>query len=788
MYWCGVEHRCGQGTVLSRFDYSSDALGATMSARKHSLPTIEPTRPLYADAIDAVLELACSADSQPSQLSTALQSLTQRLESLRYGALALIAETAATSCGQLSMEANDLREAVVDLCDRLLNAITSEQPFNFNQATPTLMALLFPEASTSVSLPSAVSKDREPNSLLKKGADPLEASLGQEKIDRSERVRPLFQQADKIEVSLTSDSAQGSEFDPVVKLDETSKGTEVCNCSDGQLLQEFLTECLEHQTHAEQQMLVLESDPHDQDSLHGLFRAVHSLKGASGVCDMLSLGQLAHLSESVLVRVRDGQLVLDTNLFKIILLSIDFMGRQLRALQAAKLAGVTLAYPLPPAQLWLALHAAVQTGTCTDSLLRAAQSATEDGSVDSYQPQERRLRKFSHESLRVDSKRLGLLIDLIGELVITEAMVQRELDSRHSISAISVGTRLRKVVREVQQLSLTLKMVPVSSLFQKLNRMVHDLAIKLNKPAELIIDGADTEVDKTLLEGIADPLMHLVRNALDHGIESTNDRIAAGKSAKATIRVAAEHRSGNVHFTISDDGRGLDRVKILNRAIAKGMVASDSSLSPREIDSLVFSPGFSTVDNATELSGRGVGMDVVRRNVESMRGAIQLESRDGVGTTVRLELPLTLSIIDGTVIRVGSRCFIAPTLSVAEQIQANQLSVMQAHAGELIDYRGGVLELLRLGEIVGVEHVVCPEKGQVCLIIETSGRRYGLIVDEILGQQPIVIKSLGEILEDFTYYAGGALLSDGEIAFVLDLAALTRPAAQFTRARSQVLS
>ncbi len=525
-----------------------------MSARKHSLSAIESTRPLYADAIDAVLELACSADSQPAQLSTALQSLTQRLESLQYGALALIAETAAASCGQLNTEANDLREAVVDLCDRLLNAITSEQPFDFRQASPTLMSLLFPDDTESGRLSSAAAK----HDALKH----------------------------------TDVSTFVPKLDPASEIVERSTTTEVCTCSDGQLLQEFITECLEHQTHAEQLMLVLESDPHDQDSLHGLFRAVHSLKGASGVCDMHSLGRLAHLSESVLVRVRDGQLVLEANLFKVILLSIDFMGRQLRALQAAKLAGSSLVYPLPPAQLWLALNAAVQTGTCADSLFYAAQTATDDDFADSHKHQERRLRQFHSESLRVDGKRLGLLIDLIGELVITETMVQRELDSRRSLSAISVGTRLRKVVREVQQLSLTLKMVPVSSLFQKLNRMVHDLATKLNKPTEFVIEGADTEVDKTLLEGIADPLMHLVRNALDHGIESTSERMAAGKPMKATIRVTAEHRSGNVHFTISDDGRGLDRAKILDRAIAKGMVASDGSLSNREIDQLVFSPVF----------------------------------------------------------------------------------------------------------------------------------------------------------------------------------------------------
>ncbi len=291
---------------------------------------------------------------------------------------------------------------------------------------------------------------------------------------------------------------------------------------------------------------------------------------------MTSLGRLAHLSESVLVRVRDGELVLESNRFSIILMAIDFMGRQLRALQAAKLSGKTLIYPSPPPQLLQALNTVAQTGTCSHSQIRAAQLATEQRETPTLEPQgrqeypERQGRKLSADSLRVDSKRLGLLIDLIGELVITQTMVQRELDSRHSLSAMSVATRLRKVVREVQQLSLTLKMVPVSSLFQKLNRMVRDLASQLNKPTELVIEGADTEVDKTLLECITDPLMHLVRNSLDHGIETKSERIAAGKPAKAKIRVVAEHRSGNVQFTITDDGRGLDRAKILNERSRRG--------------------------------------------------------------------------------------------------------------------------------------------------------------------------------------------------------------------------
>ncbi len=769
-----------------------------MAARKAS-PSFHTSNPLgCADAVDSLARLARSTDADLDQLPAALHSLAQQLDQAQYAALALVTQTAAENCLKVSTNQSVIRGAIDELCERLLVALSTEQPFDCSQTSASLEAMLFPdEAAAQPSAFTPSSRHSVPtlpiadqNSKPQRGSGSKTKSRRQ--VDAAKRDRQPVASNDSLSAAPSAASCGTSVADAasaVVCTIDPISGQSHCTNLDPVILQEFLTECIEHQSHAEQFMLALEANPHDQEALHGLFRSVHSLKGVSGVCDMESLGRLAHLAESALVRVRQGELVLEAGLFNVLLLAIDFMGRQLRSLQAVPQHGQNLHYPSPPIELLEALSTAVETGRCAPQSLDTVQIALEHGQRNLTNSQsERGSQKSNSESLRVDSKRLGLLIDLIGELVITETMIQRELDSRQTLSAMSVGTRLRKVVREVQQLSLTLKMVPVGTLFQKLNRMVRDLGNKLHKPTTLLIEGADTEVDKSLLECLADPLMHLVRNSLDHGIETATERRAAGKPSVATIRVTAEHRAGNVHFTISDDGRGLDRKKILDRARSLGMVDQHASLTNREIDRLIFNPGFSTVERATELSGRGVGLDVVRKNIESMRGSIHIESMLGFGTTVRLELPLTLSIVDGTVIRVGMRRFIVPTLSVTEQVQLNEVRLMPTSGGDLMEYRGTYLPLVRLGDVVHVEHDESPERGQVCLVVESSTKRYGLIVDGILGQQPVVIKSLGEILDDFTIYSGGAILSDGGIAFVLDPAGLIRGRIQKVNHESTVMA
>lgn len=697
----------------------------------------------------------CSADA----LSTELARMSIDMEAGRFSALALIADTASSGCRNSGMPWVDIQAATLELCERLIEAAKTDEPFSFQDAPPTLLSLLFPEQESTE---PEVEPGSEPQSLSK-----IEAQKSNSQLE--------FESKQSSVSGSTSSLVQNACSQPETTLTNTRLTQSVCDCNDIVLLQQFLVEAIEHVQNAQARLLQLEQHPSNIEDLDELFRSVHSIKGAAGVCEVNKLIEVAHIAESVLVRVREGQLRLMGPVFTVVLQAVDFLAMQLSALDSAYKNQRELLYPVAPEILIQCLTMIDREGTCSSQqlqelrllLLPESENSPESIGDDSS-------RSYS-DSLRVDGKKLGQLVDLIGELVITEGFVQRELTERPSKTALSVSSKLRKVVREVQQLSLALKMVPVGSLLQKMNRLVRDLSEKLNKPARVVIHGADTEVDKTLLELMADPLVHLIRNSLDHGIESNvQDRIGAGKPEVATIEITAEHRSGCIHITISDDGRGLDRQRIRDRAIEKGLIAKNVQLCDNEIDNLIFLPGFSTAETVSEISGRGVGMDVVRKNVESLRGDIQLRSDPGHGTQVRLELPLTLSIIDGTVAKVGDRSFILPTISVIEQIQIANISISRTTTGELVHFRNHLIPFRPLGQIVGAEHQVDALRGQVCMVVEAFGERHALLVDQILGQQSIVIKPLGAILKSFDLFAGCTLLSSGEIAFVLDLNAVCR--------------
>ena len=674
------------------------------------------------EPIARVTEIAAQESSTLESLSLALRELSTFLEQRRVSALAYIAEIASQSCTSGCVSEASARLAIIDICERIVTSLETSQPFDFSNADDSLLAILFPEEL------------------------PLEAIMP-----------AAFQQ-----------SAEFKATSPQGLLDANETQFEICPCSDEQLIKGFLAEANEHLQVIEQQILALENDPRSREAVNELFRAVHSIKGSTSVLELKSLGELTHLTESVLVRVRDGQLGLRGDTIKIIFAGADAIAAQITAITQCYAKKRALEYPLPRPIVLVCLEELRKTGICSDlnlsKLLRL--SSGEDGG-------NANTKVSVADTLRVDSKRLEQLIDLIGELVITDAMVQRELRSRASVTSSSISQRLRKVVREVQQLSLTLKMIPIGTVLQKMNRLVRDLSSKLNKQVELQIIGAETEVDKTLLECIADPLVHLLRNSIDHGIEPTlEERIAAGKPAVATIRIKAEHRGGSVLLHISDDGRGLDRERILQRAIENKLVSVDSQLTDDEIDSLIFEPGFSTATKVTEISGRGVGMDVVKKNIEALRGSISLTSRPGQGTDICLELPLTLSIIDGTVVRVRERCFIIPTLSVIEQVQLGSLEFSGSVDCRMVRFRSKFVSVRRLGDVLGTTHAEHLKHGQVVIIVECGTRQHAIIVDEVLGQQPIVIKPLGGVLSGVGFFAGGALLSDGQVAFVLDLNAV----------------
>jgi two-component system chemotaxis sensor kinase CheA len=387
--------------------------------------------------------------------------------------------------------------------------------------------------------------------------------------------------------------------------------------------------------------------------------------------------------------------------------------------------------------------------------------------------------------VRVDTAKLDGLIDLVGELVIAQSMVSQHSDVQSVASeqlARSLG-QLRGISTELQRTALSLRMVPIRGTFQKMARLVRDLSGQVGKEIRLVLEGEETELDRTLVEELGDPLVHMIRNAADHGIEPPADRAAAGKEPCGTISLRAFHRGGMVMIQIADDGRGLSVARIRAKAVERGLIDPQEPLSDREVLDLIFAPGFSLAARVTDLSGRGVGMDVVRRNIERLRGTIEIDSAEGRGTTFTISLPLTLAIIEGLLVKVGDQRFVVPTVSVRESFRPLPQTISRVQGrGEMVSVRGTLTPLLRLAEHLGISGgVVDPTRG-IVMVLEAGQDCRCVLVDDLVGKQEVVIKSLGETFRDQQDFAGAAILGDGRVGLILDTNALVRLKPRHTEA------
>jgi two-component system, chemotaxis family, sensor kinase CheA len=381
-------------------------------------------------------------------------------------------------------------------------------------------------------------------------------------------------------------------------------------------------------------------------------------------------------------------------------------------------------------------------------------------------------------SIRVSTTKVDHLINLVGELVITQSMLSRFADgcSPDELEKLREGlTQLTRNTRELQESVMQIRMLPISFAFNRFPRLVHDLSRKLGKKVELKLSGEGTELDKTVLEKIGDPLVHLVRNALDHGLEGPQTRRAAGKPETGTIELAAFHEGGNIIIEVKDDGAGLDRAKILQRARERGLVAADAELADDQIHNLIFAAGFSTADAVSDVSGRGVGLDVVRRNIQDLGGVVQISSLDGRGSTIRIRLPLTLAILDGQLVRVGAETYVISLVAIVETIQAqrDRLNVVPGSA-ELFRLRDEYIPVIRLYEMFGVEPDSRAVEDGLLVIVEAEDRRFGVLVDDLLAQQQVVIKSLETNYRQVAGVAGATILGDGTVALIVDVPGLVQ--------------
>jgi two-component system chemotaxis sensor kinase CheA len=380
-------------------------------------------------------------------------------------------------------------------------------------------------------------------------------------------------------------------------------------------------------------------------------------------------------------------------------------------------------------------------------------------------------------SIRVDLDKIDRLVNMVGELVITQAMLgQQTTDfSVESHPELIQGLQeLSHHTRELQESVMAIRAQPVKALFSRAPRLVRDLSAKLGKQARLVMSGENTEVDKTVIEQLSDPLTHLIRNSLDHGIETPEQRIAVGKTAEGTIHLAAEHRSGRIIIQVSDDGHGIDRKRVLAKAIEKGLVERGAQLSDEQIDALVFAPGFSTAETVSDVSGRGVGMDVVRKNIQDVGGRVVVQSTPGQGSRFILSLPLTLAVMDGMLVAVGQERYVLPLTNIVESLRPTaQQARSLVNVGNVLTLRGEYIPLIPLYQMFGIKGAISDfTRGLVVVVESEGGDRIGLLVDELLGQQQVVIKSLDANYRPVQGISAATILGDGRVALILDVGAL----------------
>lgn len=552
-----------------------------------------------------------------------------------------------------------------------------------------------------------------------------------------------------------------------------------------EIVQAFLQESAESLDEYDQALVALENEPASRDLLFAIFRIVHTVKGTCGFLPFPRLERLAHTGEELLVRLRDGHLHLDSILTDVLLDLGDAIRVALRTIETTgaegqaehsglitrierTLATATDGGPIdPPPGLDVVM--------ALDPAPRATGPHADDPADD--QPCER-IGASAGGKVRVDVELLDSMMRLIGELVLTRNQLGQCATEVDNPELRHLTQRLQLISTGLQDEVMQARMQPIGNAWKRLPRMVRDLGLQLDKPVVLETSGEDTELDRTLLEAIKDPLTHLLRNAVDHGIETPQARAALGKPAIARLRLAAYHRGGLVHIEVADDGAGIDTESLRAKAVVGGLVGADEvgRLTEQETLQLVFQPGLSTAAEVSSLSGRGVGMDVVRTNIERIGGLVDIETWRGEGTVFRVKIPLTLAIVPAVVVRADGQRFAVPQGHVRELVHVGDdtLGVEYTHRAPVYRLRGELLPLVDLRSHLRLPDAETP--GRAIVVLNAQGAGVGLIVDGIVGTEEIVVKPLGAVLRDLREYAGAATMSDGGVALILDVAEAARRA------------
>ncbi len=611
--------------------------------------------------------------------------------------------------------------------------------------------------------------------------------------------------------------ASKAEFQETPELDEG------CSQNDPALLTEFFHESQDHLEAADICLMRLETEPGDGESLNAVFRAFHTIKGVAGFLGFRNIQSFAHETENLLDKVRMGKVALNGNILDLVFEAVDSLKKRLKWLAEQpgkaypkanceamnnllrKIKGVTKSEfagmpsaTLPSAKAGMKLgEILVASGALPQaSLGEALEHQHADGTnaplgellvkdagvpahevalaLRSQKAANEQTASLVKETVKVEAERLDRLLDAIGELVIAESMIFQspELKGRKSPVLTQQMVLLDKITRELQKMGTSLRMVPVRPVFQKMARLVRDVSRKNGKQVEFVCSGDETELDKTVVDKIGDPLVHMVRNSVDHGIETQiEDRIKAGKPAMAKVGLRAFQKGGNVCIEVYDDGRGLNRAAIVKKARERGLIENEGeTLTDGEVWNFIFDAGFSTAAEVTEISGRGVGMDVVKRSIEELHGRIEIESQPGVGTTFSIWLPLSLAITDGMIMRLGREKFVFPTLSILRIVPLVEAEIFTVEGrAQMLNLQGEIIPLLSMEGLFPRFPTDDNNSPRLAVIVESKGRKAGLPVDELLGQQQVVIKGLGESFKHIPGLTGGAILSDGTVGVILEV-------------------
>ena len=584
---------------------------------------------------------------------------------------------------------------------------------------------------------------------------------------------------------------------------------------DIDIVKDFLEEADDHLSVIEEKILNLESDPTNVDLINEIFRPFHSMKGAAGFLNFTQINRFCHEVETLLDKARKGEYKISKAAIDVLLESVDII----KALtENVKLAlDRTEGKPIDDDQ-FTKVNIEATISKIYDLLSRKEPETTqseevilEEGKIgkilvdegivkpqdikEALEEQQKTLGEILIEkgkakaqdiekalekqqkvggpsTIKVSSKKLDLLMEMVGELVIAFSLVERHSNfDEQDLELSKKISNLGKIVDGIQDHVLSLRMVPLKQTFQKLTRLVRDVSVKTGKKAKLIVRGEDTEVDKTVAEEIYDPLVHILRNSVDHGIEPPEERKRMGKPEVGAIVLNAYHWGGKVVIEIKDDGGGLKKDKILEKAIEKGIIDPEKELTDKEIYELIFAPGFSTAEKANDISGRGVGLDVVKKNVAKLGGSIEVNSTEGKGVTFTIKLPLTTAIVDGMIIKVGDQRFVIPTASIKEAVKLTPKQYCTVKGkGEMIKLRGDLISLIRLYKLFDLSHETeKPTDGLTIIVEGKNDTIVGLFVDDLIGQQRVVIKSLGDLFKDVKGVSGGVILGDGRVGLILDI-------------------